>query len=202
MVGEGLAPGRYQGAHQRGRLLRLRGQRHRPHVRGRRGTRRGDRGGPPHGSLGRGPGHGVRPPQPASRRAWDLHLVVRLVRIQLRLHPGHGGHRHGPARGLRCHEHDHLRCHGGPHGARTALAPAEEVRRGRHVQRHPGRPRLHHSAMCQRRVRVCLRHWAPRWVDLRWGLSPSVEAEDRRPHRCLRRPRRVRSLGDPRGGHF
>mmetsp|Transcript_54791 Transcript_54791/g.98699 ORF Transcript_54791/g.98699 Transcript_54791/m.98699 type:complete len:214 (-) Transcript_54791:509-1150(-) len=132
--------------------------------------------GPAQRSLG-APG-GVRASQPAPGGARYLHLVVRLVWLQPRLHPPdahQGGRRPGGRRRHELHPGSGHRWH---LRVRAALCDDEEVRRRRPLQRHPGGPRIHHRGLCQRGVWQRHRHQFHRGIHLPGRFHAFGEAED------------------------
>ena len=141
----------------------------------------------------RSQGQGPPDPRPldAPRRARRADPVVRLVRLQPRLHPG------GRRRALRRHRRHHQpRCRGRRARRRgSGLHRPADDRRGLRRQRCDRRPRRDHRTV---RVRGQLgggRHRPRRrWPD---GDHRHRRRPDpcRRPDRCHRRPRHGRYLG-------
>mmetsp|Transcript_144860 Transcript_144860/g.367631 ORF Transcript_144860/g.367631 Transcript_144860/m.367631 type:complete len:281 (+) Transcript_144860:688-1530(+) len=167
----------------RHRLHGLCRQRHRAHVRRSWSSRRRGCGGSPLGPLRRR--RVLRPTQLASDRPRHLHLVVRVVRLQLRLHARHDhdlAGDHGRAGG---HEHDALRGSVWLGGVGAPLCDLQEVRHRRHVQWHPRGLGLDHRALRQRGVRIRVVHRHLWRLHLSGHLLPLAKVADRRPYRCL-----------------
>mmetsp|Transcript_30655 Transcript_30655/g.69830 ORF Transcript_30655/g.69830 Transcript_30655/m.69830 type:complete len:440 (+) Transcript_30655:172-1491(+) len=188
----------------------LRGQRHRPPRRRHGRPLRLHRRRRPEGALGQLQGRGVRRPQHPLLRARDLLPLVRLVRLQPRQHLEHEdcGRRQPRRPGGREH-------HVGPLRERPRrLLPARKGRRaevlgrGRLLQRHPGRPRLHHRGLRLREGLGGYADRAHRRAGLPGLLDAPQEAQGGRRRGRLPRARRLRHLGrhgprllrQPRGG--
>mmetsp|Transcript_134276 Transcript_134276/g.347807 ORF Transcript_134276/g.347807 Transcript_134276/m.347807 type:complete len:208 (-) Transcript_134276:548-1171(-) len=197
--GRSLVLGRRMvGYSQRSGLYGFRRQRCRPHGWGRRRVGGRHRCRPARGAFR--PARGIRAAQLAAGRPGHLHPLVRLVWLQLRLDAGHERHRvrlHGRAGR---HEHHPRRSRGRPHGVLPAAHP-DDGRPVRHrglLQRHLGGPRLDHRALRQRRLRLGGAHRLRGGPHLPGHVDAHPAGSCGRPHRRLRRARRLRRLGCPR----
>mmetsp|Transcript_69415 Transcript_69415/g.203726 ORF Transcript_69415/g.203726 Transcript_69415/m.203726 type:complete len:284 (+) Transcript_69415:776-1627(+) len=150
----------------------------------------------PQGPL-REPG-GVRASQHAPGGAGHSFPLVRLVRLQLRLHSGNERRGHGRDGSSGGHEHHPFRGDWRNHGLRRHLHHDEVVRRQRHVQRHPGGTGVHHRGLRQHGLRLGHLHRHARILHLCGQLEAPEEAEDRRPRGRQLGARCLRHLGCPR----
>mmetsp|Transcript_24305 Transcript_24305/g.50404 ORF Transcript_24305/g.50404 Transcript_24305/m.50404 type:complete len:215 (+) Transcript_24305:611-1255(+) len=122
---------------------------------------------------------GVRVPQPAIGCAGYLCSLVRLVRLQPGFHVDHEVRQRRRLGGTGGHEHHAGGGDGRHHRVPAAIRHHTQVRRWCPVQRHPGRPGLHHGRLRQHgeRKRCCHR------LDWRFCVSGSIHAAAKAPHR-------------------
>mmetsp|Transcript_4052 Transcript_4052/g.8200 ORF Transcript_4052/g.8200 Transcript_4052/m.8200 type:complete len:300 (+) Transcript_4052:611-1510(+) len=180
------------------RHARLRRLRRRAHDgRNRRHLRRQD---PrtPHGTLRQRRGPAFAAPQRFADHLGHAHSVVRMVRVQLRLHPRLGRnqrlqgrrHHHPVARRRRPHRHGSR-----PLGVRL-------VGLVQHAQLRVGRTGLHHRGMLHHPRRTRSRRGRHRSRRLHALVQADAAVEDRRPLGRRIRARNRRNLGLPRGRHL
>mmetsp|Transcript_6322 Transcript_6322/g.16157 ORF Transcript_6322/g.16157 Transcript_6322/m.16157 type:complete len:313 (-) Transcript_6322:520-1458(-) len=130
-----------------------------------------------------------------------LHPLGRMVRLQRRLDALRLRARRAVRARSRARVRDHHPLRGGvrPLGRRLHLPHDARVGRDGCRQRRARRPCLHHRGLRRRRPVGGDHHGPARLLRVHGRVQAHDQAQDRRPPRCLRRPRRVRLLGRARG---